>query len=185
MKTVTTPNSLAAKAAARLAPEPSSAVSEPAIRIKDILVPVDFSACSKKALAYAVAFARQFQAAVTLLHVVDFQVVGADRDIDVPQVKNTLRLGGERQLARLVREAIGHRVLADTLVRTGQPFVEIVEAARTRNVDLIVMATHGNSGISRFLVGSTTERVVRHAPCPVLIVREREHEFVSSDIGLS
>lgn len=178
MKTITGPDRRDRKPLAASGLKSSPAASEPAIRIKEILVPVDFSVCSKKALAYAVAFARQFQASITVLYTVDFEINGADMDIDVPQVRNTLRLSGERQLARLVRQTIGRQVVADTLVRTGQPYAEIVEAARARNVDLIIMATHGNSGIARFFIGSTTERVVRHAPCPVLIVREQEHEFV-------
>ncbi len=178
MKTIPKPDRSDTKPLAASRLKSSPAASEPSIRIKEILVPVDFSVCSKKALAYAVAFARQFQATITVLHAVEFEISGADMDIDVPQVRSTLRLSGERQLARLVRETIGRQVVADTLVRTGQPYAEIVEAARARNVDLIIMATHGNSGIARFFIGSTTERVVRHAPCPVLIVREQEHEFV-------
>lgn len=178
MKTISKPDRPESKplAASRLRSSPTA--SRRAIRFKEILVPVDFSACSKKALAYAVALARQFQARITVLYTVDFEIAAADVDIDVPQVRKKLCLNGGRQLARLVRETIGCQIEADTLVRTGQPFAQIIEAARARKVDLIIMATHGNSGITRFFIGSTTERVVRHAPCPVLIVREVEREFV-------
>ena len=178
MKMAAKPDAQSAPSPARSEPSATVGRPEPAINIKEILVPVDFSPCSKKALAYAVAFARQFKATVTLLYVVDLQIAGADMDIDLPQARNSLRLGGERQLGKLARETIGRQAVADTLVRTGQPFAEIVEAARARKVDLIIMATHGYSAISRFFIGSTTERVVRHASCPVLIVREREREFV-------
>ena len=64
------------------------------------------------------------------------------------------------------------------LVRYGRSFHEIAEAARTLKVDLIILSTHGYTGLKHALLGSATERVVRHAPCPVLVVREREHEFV-------
>ena len=69
-------------------------------------------------------------------------------------------------------------VRGQALVRLGQPHREITEAAKELHVDLIVLATHGYTGLKHAFLGSTAERVVRHAPCPVLTVREREHDFV-------
>jgi len=76
------------------------------------------------------------------------------------------------------REAIKPRLIEKTLVRFGKPFQEICDAARGLKVDLIVISTHGYTGLKHAVLGSTAERVVRHAPCPVLVVREQEHEFV-------
>jgi nucleotide-binding universal stress UspA family protein len=67
---------------------------------------------------------------------------------------------------------------AETCIRAGQPYYEITAAARELEVDLIVITTHGRTGLKHALLGSTAERVVRHAPCPVLTVRERQHDFV-------
>ena len=69
-------------------------------------------------------------------------------------------------------------LLGKTLVRTGVPYAEIAEAARALKADLIILTTHGYTGLKHVFLGSTAERVVRHAPCPVLTVREKEHEFV-------
>ena len=70
-----------------------------------------------------------------------------------------------------------------TLVRTGSPADEIVDAAKEMGVDLIILSTHGRTGLKHLLLGSMTENVVRRAPCPVLVVREREREFVSTRPG--
>ena len=64
------------------------------------------------------------------------------------------------------------------MLLTGSPFLEIIQYAKENNVDLIVMGTHGHSGLVHVLLGSVTERVVRKAPCPVLTIRHPEHEFI-------
>jgi nucleotide-binding universal stress UspA family protein len=69
-------------------------------------------------------------------------------------------------------------VLGQTLAQYGSPFTEICDTARAMKVDLIILTTHGYTGLKHVLLGSTAERVIRHAPCPVLVVREKEHEFV-------
>jgi nucleotide-binding universal stress UspA family protein len=150
--------------------------------IKSILVPTDFSAPSKKALDYAVPFAEQFGAKLTLLHVVE--------PVPTPDFANSFPLMMENdklvaackaQLQSLVeQEAIDSELIEKTLVRQGRSFHEITDAARTLKTDLIIISTHGYTGLKHALLGSTAERVVRHAPCPVLVVREREHEFVQS-----
>jgi nucleotide-binding universal stress UspA family protein len=145
------------------------------LSIKSILVPLDFSAPSKKALEYAVAFARQFKAKLTLLHVVepvatpDFAAafpLAMDDDKQMAAARN--------ELERVVKAArVPRGSVEKILVRCGRSFHEIAEAARTRKVDLIILSTHGYTGLKHALLGSTTERVVRHAPCPVLVVRQR------------
>lgn len=152
------------------------------LRLKEILVPVDFSDFSTKALKYALAFADQFGARITLLHVVE-PVVYPENYMVVPSVlemTDNLVASARPRLDELGREQIGNRAPFDTIVRMGRAYAEIAAAARELGVDLIVIATHGYTGLKHVLLGSTAERVVRHAPCPVLTVRDPEHEFVEN-----
>ena len=142
--------------------------------IKSILVPVDFSAPSRKALAYAVSFAEHFGAKLTLLNVVE-PVATPDfmASFPIAMEEDKVRAGCKAQLDRLIeQEAIDPKRVERTLVRQGRSFHEITEAARTLNMDLIIMSTHGYTGLKHALLGSTTERVVRHASCPVLVLRK-------------
>ena len=147
------------------------------LQLKRILVPVDFSEPSEKALRYAGKFAEQFGAAVTLLHVIQPMVYPADFGYPPTPVDED----------EIVRQRIGERLegmagklptTAQSLIRFGQPYQEINAAASELGTDLIIIATHGRTGFKHVLMGSTAERVVRHAPCPVLIVRPGEHDFV-------
>jgi universal stress protein A len=152
-----------------------------AIHLKQILVPVDFSNPSQQALRYALRFAKEFHAEVTLLHVVEKTAVGSGF-ADVPSrfayLDEELSIAKKnlRALTASSQEA-GCPTIGST-VRTGLPAHEIVEAAKESNTDLIVIATHGYTGWKHFCIGSTAERVVRAAPCPVFVVREKEHDFV-------
>lgn len=167
--------------AKRKAKKTSAASLVPALlNIRSILVPTDFSPASEKALAYAVPFARQFGAKLTLLHVVE-PVATPDFANSFPlAVENDKVMAQCRQhLEGVCRNLeIGPKLMEKTLVRYGRSFHEITDAARTLKVDLIIISTHGYTGLKRALLGSTTERVVRHAPCPVLVVRPHEQEFV-------
>jgi nucleotide-binding universal stress UspA family protein len=147
------------------------------LQIKSILVPIDFSAQSKKALAYAVPFAEQFGAKLTLLHVVE-PVATADFANTFPLVMENDKVMSacKGRLEHVIKE-IDPSLVEKALVRYGRSFHEIAEAARTLKVNLIILSTHGYTGLKRAVLGSTTERVVRYAPCPVLVVREHEHEF--------
>jgi len=145
------------------------------LRIKSILVPLDFSPSSKKALDYAVALARQFKAKLTLLHVVE-PMGTPDFAASFPLVmeNDKLMAAAKIELERAVKTArVPRGLMEKILVRFGRSFHEITEAARTRKVDLIVISTHGYTGLKHALLGSTTERVVRHASCPVFVVRQR------------
>ncbi|HTD65875.1 MAG TPA: universal stress protein, partial [Candidatus Limnocylindria bacterium] len=75
------------------------------------------------------------------------------------------------------KEGIRPALIKSTVVRNGVPFHEIAQAAATLKIDLIVISTHGYTGLKHVLLGSTAERVVRHAPCPVLVVRKEERDF--------
>ncbi|MBM3837104.1 MAG: universal stress protein [Verrucomicrobia bacterium] len=148
-------------------------------RLKRILVPIDFSDCAKKALRYAIPLASQHRAALTLLYVVPANyAVGEYGGIDYGSLEAEMRASGERQLASLIVDEIGDQVPVDPLVQCGSPAAEIVAVARGMPADLIVISTHGRTGLKHVLLGSAAEYVVRHAPCPVLVVREYEREFV-------
>ena len=149
-------------------------------RLKRILVPTDFSGCAKKALQYAIPLAKQHQAAITLLYVVPASyAVGEFGGADYAGLEAEMRLSGDAQLATLAVDEVRGEVSTDTLVRSGTPDVEIIAVAKSLPADLIVISTHGRTGLKHVLLGSVVEHVVRRAPCPVLVVREHEREFVA------
>jgi len=153
-------------------------------RLQTILVPLDFSKFSDKALDYALAFATQFHSRLVLLHVVE-PVVYPENYVTVPAVSDDLHTGllkaADTRLAQTSQRLHGHKVEVETVTRLGRPFAEITEAATEYQASLIVLATHGYTGLKHVLLGSTAERVVRHAPCPVLTVRADEHDFVGPE----
>ncbi len=159
--------------------EPARSGVAAGLRLQTILAPVDFSACSEHALDHAMAFATRFQAQVILLHVIE-SVVYPENYLNLPTVQD----GVQASLAEAARARLDDQAkrLADsgiqvkTMTRLGRPFAEIADAARECAADLIILGTHGYTGLKHVLLGSTAERVVRHAPCPVLTVRAREHE---------
>lgn len=156
-------------------------VSPTAINLKRILVPVDFSPLSKKALLYAARLAQQFKAEIHLFHVVEPEIPPAFDGymIAPPPMTNGASASCAGQMKTWVNSARNAGVAhVGSTTRRGLASLEIVEAAKELDVDLIVIATHGYTGWKHFAIGSTAERVVRAAPCPVLVVREKEHEFV-------
>ena len=151
----------------------------PFTTLTSILVPVDFSNGSIKALVYAAALARQFGAKITPLFVVELpEIVGMFQLLlDDDEMKEVCR----GKVAKFIRKgSLAADLVSPAVIRKGRPYREITEAARTLKVDLIVISTHGYTGLDRAVLGSVTERVVREAPCPVLVVREREHDFIQS-----
>ena len=139
---------------------------------KKILVPVDFSPASLDGLRYALALARPFDATLTALHVVEPLEPMARLEVDVDAHERKLREGVKLRLEDLHLEVDEPAGAFDTLFREGTSYHEIVGIAQRGDFDLIVMASLGRSGLVDMLLGSTAERVVRHAPCPVLVVRE-------------
>jgi universal stress protein A len=151
------------------------------LQLNKILVPIDFSDTSKKALHYALRFAEQFNCKITLVHVVEpaSPMVGAPFAVEVfPQPQDD-SMAAEKELAALAARwrSNGTNSITST-IRIGHPPNEITKAAKDLDVDLIVIATHGYTSWRHLCIGSTAERVVRTAPCPVLVVREKEHEFI-------
>jgi len=150
----------------------------PAFRLKRVLVPVNFSDCSKKALAYAVPFAKQFGAEIVLTHVVQpFIPVPEMPAVDATAIAAQMRESGKNELEKL-RLSIIEDLKITTILRIGHPAHEIVKGAAEADADLILLSTHGCTGLGRMFFGSVAEHVTRYARCPVLTVREREHEFV-------
>jgi len=166
-----------------LSAESGAAPSPRLLKLKRILVPVDFSPMSLKALEYALPLAERFGASIFLVHVVDStSPTGGLRDLPWP-VSDDERTGPARaKLCELARRQIRQTLPTYPYVFAGKPYEQIILFAKVRNVDLIVIATHGNTGVRRALLGSTAERVVRHAGCPVLVVRETEREFVAQPV---
>jgi nucleotide-binding universal stress UspA family protein len=157
--------------------------SLPEVQLKKILVPVDFSECSRKALHYAESFARQFNAEVLLFHVVEPFAPPPEVIVAMSGTFGAQMTEQASKQLRDWREEVDSKIKVRSAVSNGSPYLEIVRAANDNNVDLIVIGTHGRTGLAHFFMGSTAERVVRHAPCPVLAVREREHDFVSVSEG--
>jgi nucleotide-binding universal stress UspA family protein len=152
------------------------------IDLRRILVPTDFSKYSMAAVTYGAALAEKFGAELYFLHVVqDLALFIPDAVAIVPPILPPIEQftqAAHEALDRLVHENKLEHLSVQRLVREGNPFSEIIRFAKESDIDLIVMATHGHSGLAHVLLGSVTERVVRKAPCPVLTVRHPEHEFV-------
>lgn len=145
-----------------------------------ILVPLDYSPGSRKALAYALAVANQCQAGLLLLHVVELYPIDYLFGLETAKGANQWQLA---QAQAWLDQQCPQRASPggsgiEILVAFGRPFREINRVAKERSVHLIIIATHGYTGFKRLQLGSTTERVVRCAPCPVLVLREPAREFV-------
>ena len=152
-----------------------------ALRLKKILVPTDFSPPARNAYRYALRFGRQFGAAVTLLHVLEkvSPISGlADLPVQSDYLGERLDIAEKNLRALSAASERGKLPRIGTTVREGNAAVQINEAARQLHTDLIVVGTHGYTGLKHLLLGSTAEEVVRSAPCPVMVVREKEHEFI-------
>ncbi len=153
------------------------------IPLKRILLPTDFSEQSGEATRYACAFAEQFQAELHVLHVVEKLAATIPEAVVemATALENYLEVAETKALAQLTKvlepgwEQGKHVTLA---TRTGLAFLKIIEYAKEHEIDLIVMGTHGRTGLSHVLMGSVAERVVRMAPCPVLTVHPEGHQFV-------
>jgi nucleotide-binding universal stress UspA family protein len=140
--------------------------------INRILVPLDLSAEARDTLHYAVALATDLRARIILLHVIEPIYVSASPGLsNLPQPIESETTAGARKLREIAAELIPPGLCEKAIVRTGHPAHEIAEAAKRLKAGLIVISTHGRTGLSHVLMGSTAERVVRHAPCPVLTVR--------------
>lgn len=174
----------------RLAPCPVLAVPHRARELKGgaaaverVLAPVDFSEFGRAALVHARELAALFDARLDVLHIVQQATLPAAYGLDPMFAFPTRILERSREgLADFVREAPGPEVPIELHVELGYPALNIVEFARQQGSDLIVMATHGLTGLKHFLIGSVAERVVREAPCAVFTVRSFGRQLLSADV---
>jgi universal stress protein A len=144
--------------------------------VKRVLVPTDFSDPSVEALASAIALGKTTGATIDLVHVAFDTAYAVPPPIDVAVVPVDLGKVLERVQASLAAEVAEVRaagLTCDSATPMGRPETEIVARANATHADLIVMGTHGRSGLAHALLGSVAERVVRHSPCPVLIIPKR------------
>ena len=146
------------------------------MQVRHILAPTDFSTYSQHAVASALELAKKFGAKLTILHVIELPPYPVEGYVP-PSVSATFLDDLERQaaadLAQIVPEAEAANVEVARVVAVGTPYRKIVETAEAEQVDLIVMATAGRTGLSHLVIGSIAERVVRTATCPVLTIRPR------------
>ncbi len=151
------------------------------LKINKVLVPIDFSDYSKSALRYAITFAKQFNAELILVYVVEPIIYPPDfsmGQIAIPSVNTEWDERAREELNKLAKNEIPAELKSKTIIKTGKPFVEIIDTASEEDVDIIIIATHGHSGVEHILFGSTAEKVVRKAPCPVLTLREPVKGFL-------
>ena len=154
----------------KTAPRRKSLPAKP-LRIREILVPVDFSDHSRVAFNYALDFAATFGAKLALVHIVE-QVVYPGDWVFAPVPGPAVVGEPTKDLGKRLREFAGeYGASISPIVRVGRPWQQIVEVATDRKSDLIISATHGHTGLKHVLLGSVAEKIVRHAPCPVLTVR--------------
>jgi nucleotide-binding universal stress UspA family protein len=148
------------------------------IALKTLLVGSDFSVCAARALSFAVSLATPPKARIHLVHVLSEPVQALDVAGALPYLDLDTRKEWEaaatRRLQREVRAVEKRGLAATSEVRWGRPSDEIVASALAHKASLIVLGTHGRSAFEKLLIGSTAERVVRHAPIPVLTVREKK-----------
>lgn len=152
------------------------------IQLRRILVPTDFSSFSQCALDYACALEERFGSELHLLHVVsDYVPMAPEGGLMLPDsegYRQELVAAAAQELANLPAPGTHSTSCVVRKVCVGTPFVEIIRYAREHEADLIVIGSHGRSGLAHVLMGSVAERVVRNAGCPVLVVRPGQHGFV-------
>lgn len=143
--------------------------------INRILVPIDFSEYSKPAISFSKDLAKIFNSELILVHVVEPILYPPDfsmGQVALPPLTIDVDSAAKEELERLIKNEIGDEFKASSIIRTGKPFVEIVDAAIELDIDLIVISSHGRTGVEHILFGSTADKVVQKAPCPVLTVRD-------------
>jgi len=153
--------------------KPHIKTSTTRLSLKNILVPIDFSNHSRKALQYAVPLAVQNGARIILLHVVGKMVVYPTEMSPVIPDEKEIIASAHKQLAALAQKSIPGPLRGRVLIHVGEPFDEITRLAKQLKAGLIICTTHGYTGLAHVLLGSTAERIVRHAPCPVLTIKVR------------
>lgn len=152
------------------------------ISMKRILFPTDFSEFSLHALKYAQSFAEAYKAQLHIIHVVDeaslYWMAMGPNSLPIGPCTEELLEVARKEMSEFVGQHLADAKDVQSEVVLGRPFSEIIRYARESNIELIVLCTHGRSGLQHALLGSVTEKVVRKSPCPVLTIRHPEHDFV-------
>lgn len=146
---------------------------------KKILCPVDFSQFTQEVINYALDLAKKYGAELHLMHVVPNMTYFTPYESfltpeNLVAIEKNIQDEVERDFAKLLK---GNGVPTKTVIRTGVPFVEIIDYAKSESIDLIVMGTHGRSAIENILIGNVAEKVVRKSPCPVMTIMPKGKEF--------
>lgn len=156
------------------------------IRLKHVLVATDFSEPSEAALSYGRELARSFGAQLHLIHVAEdvyawlMPPEGVVPDFD--ELQHTLTDGASERVNAVLTDEDRQDLRAEAAVRVSRSTAAaITDFARACEADILVMGTHGRGGAARLFLGSVAEKVLRSAPCPVLVVRRPEHEFIAPD----
>ncbi len=156
----------------------------PAFRIHDILLPTDFSEHSNAALKYGLQLAQQLGARITLLHVFEPPPMSLEAGVTYPsdELLERLRKDAKRVLVQVCEQGqLEFPILRQVIVEVGVPQETINRTAKEQEMDLIILCTHGRSGLAHVLLGSIAEKVVREAPCPVLVVRAEHRTVAGTD----
>jgi nucleotide-binding universal stress UspA family protein len=151
------------------------------LQLRKVLLPTDFSSCANYALSYAASIARATGATIICVHVVEPIVpavgyTGLAEPMPMADISEQLEDSAERQLPQLAECEEFNGLDVEEVIVHGDAAAEIVRVAGEREVDLIVVSSHGRTGLGRILFGSTAEAVVRHASCPVLVVKPPSQE---------
>ncbi len=150
------------------------------MQIKTILFPTDFSNGARAAMDHAVSLARDYKARIILLYVIqDISIAEwyIPSSLSVTDLVEDMQKSAWKEMDKWAAEVAAKVGDVEKAVVRGVPFVEIIRMAKEKNVDMIVIGTHGRTGIDHMLFGSTAEKVVRKAPCPVLTARIAGKEF--------
>ncbi len=152
------------------------------IRLKKILFPTDFSEPAVQAEQYACALAEQFDAELHILNVISDAVMASPDPASAYVIPVTtleeVHAAVVEALAKVPAAPVSANRFLRREVRVGNPFLEIVKYAEEHDIDLLVIGTHGRTGLAHALLGSTAERIVRKSKCPVMTVHPRGHQFV-------
>jgi universal stress protein A len=150
------------------------------IKLEKILFPTDFSEASHNAKRYAISFAKVFGARLYVLTVNQLINMAFLDPLIIHDLDENRETAVQENLEQLRVEIVNQGVEVIAEVRKGSSSLEIISFAQEKEIDLIIMGTHGWSGLDHVLMGSTAEVVVRRAPCPVLTVRPTIHDFIES-----
>jgi nucleotide-binding universal stress UspA family protein len=153
------------------------------VDIQTMLVATDLSAASAPATSYAFYLARSLNARLYIIYVVpedDVRVITAisghlQSEVTPTSLVDTFYAEADKRLGQLIEDALATDLVQERLIVTGQPAATILSWAAVKHVQLIIVGSHGRSGITRFLMGSVAERVLREAPCAVLVVPSTPH----------